>query len=90
MSKANKGIFEPEFRLVLVTLYAVFGSMGFFGWAISAHKGDPWIAPVIFFGLINFGVTIGASAVIGYIIEAHRQSADLALGGIIGFVAVTF
>lgn len=26
------GIFEPEFRLVLVSFYAVFGCMGFFGW----------------------------------------------------------
>lgn len=26
------GIFEPEFRLVLVVFYAVFGAMGFFGW----------------------------------------------------------
>ena len=27
-----QGVFEPEFRLVLVSFYAFFGSMGFFGW----------------------------------------------------------
>jgi len=85
MSKSNKGIFEPEFRLVLVIFYAIFGSMGFFGWGISANKGDPWIGPVIFFGMINFGITIGASAAIGYVVDAHRQSADSALGAVIFF-----
>ena len=44
---------------------------------------EPWIGPVIFFGLINFGITIGCSAAIGYVVDAHRQSADSALGGVI-------
>ena len=30
--RANNGVFEPEFRLVLVSFYLVFGAMGFFGW----------------------------------------------------------
>jgi len=95
MSKANHGIFEPEFRLVLVVFYAVFGTMGFFGWGISANNLDPWIGPVIFFGLINFGITIGCSAAIGYVVDAHRQSADSALGAVIAFknffsFAITF
>ncbi|KLO13097.1 MFS general substrate transporter [Schizopora paradoxa] len=91
MSKANLGIFEPEFRLILVAFYAVFGSMGFFGWGISANDQDPWIGPVIFFGLISFGTTIGCSAAIGYVVDAHRQSADSALGGVIAFsFAITF
>ncbi|EJD04924.1 MFS general substrate transporter [Fomitiporia mediterranea MF3/22] len=84
-SLANQGIFEPEFRLVLVVFYAVFGGMGFFGWGISADIHDPWIGPVIFFGLINFGITIGCSAAIGYVVDSHRQSADSALGGVILF-----
>ncbi|KAH8112107.1 MFS general substrate transporter [Phellopilus nigrolimitatus] len=84
-SQANHGIFEPEFRLVLVAFYAVFGSMGFFGWGISANLHELWIGPVIFFGLINFGITIGCSAAIGYVVDSHRQSADSALGAVIFF-----
>ncbi|KAL5498209.1 hypothetical protein ACEPAH_2339 [Sanghuangporus vaninii] len=84
-SLANHGTFEPEFRLVLVSFYAVFSCMGFFGWGISAHVQDPWIGPVIFFGLVNFGVTIGCSAAIGYVVDSHRQSSDSALGGVILF-----
>ncbi|KAL5478934.1 hypothetical protein ACEPAI_2221 [Sanghuangporus weigelae] len=84
-SLINHGTFEPEYRLVLVAFYAVFACMGFFGWGISAHVHDPWIGPVIFFGLINFGVTIGCSAAIGYVVDSHRQSSDSALGGVILF-----
>ncbi|KZS96641.1 MFS general substrate transporter [Sistotremastrum niveocremeum HHB9708] len=85
MSKANQGIFEPEFRLVLVIFYAFFGALGFFGWGLSAQAQDPWIGPVVFFGCINFGITIGCSAAIGYVVDAHRQSADSALGAVILF-----
>ncbi|KAL5525242.1 hypothetical protein ACEPAF_9111 [Sanghuangporus sanghuang] len=84
-SLANRGTFEPEFRLVLVSFYTVFACMGFFGWGISAHVQDPWIGPVVFFGLVNFGVTIGCSAAIGYVVDSHRQSSDSALGGVILF-----
>ena len=55
---------------------------------ISAHKFQPWIGPVFFFGIINFGVTIGCSAAIGYVVDAHRQSADSALGGVILYVSL--
>jgi len=85
MSKANHGIFEPEFRLVLVVLYAFFSGVGFFGWGISAHDGDPWIVPVIFFGLVFFGITIGSSAAIGYVVDSHRHARNSTLGGVIAF-----
>ncbi|KLO08371.1 putative cycloheximide resistance protein [Schizopora paradoxa] len=85
MSRINNGIFEPEFRLVLVVFYAFFGAMGFFGWGISAHDKDAWIVPVIFFGLIVFGVTIGSSAAIGYVVDSHRQARNSTLGGVIAF-----
>ncbi|KAF8466523.1 major facilitator superfamily domain-containing protein [Gautieria morchelliformis] len=83
MSRANNGVFEPEFKLPLVAFYAVFGGMGFFGWAISAHLGEAWIGPVMFFGILNFGVVIGCSAAISYVVDCHRASADAALGALI-------
>ncbi|EPQ60393.1 MFS general substrate transporter [Gloeophyllum trabeum ATCC 11539] len=85
MSAWNKGTFEPEFRLPLVAFYAIFGSMAFFGWGISANKEDPWIGPVFFFGLANFGITLGASGSIAYVVDAHRRSAETAMGGVIFF-----
>ncbi|KAF8588854.1 MFS general substrate transporter [Ramaria rubella] len=83
MSRANNGVFEPEFKLPLVAFYLVFGGMGFFGWAISANKGEAWIGPVMFFGILNFGIIIGCSAAISYVVDCHRNSADAALGALI-------
>ncbi|TFK56679.1 MFS general substrate transporter [Heliocybe sulcata] len=85
LSAWNRGTFEPEFRLPLVAFYAIFGSMSFFGWGISANKEDPWIGPVFFFGLANFGITLGASGSIAYVVDAHRRSAETAMGGVILF-----
>ncbi|KDQ63300.1 hypothetical protein JAAARDRAFT_202771 [Jaapia argillacea MUCL 33604] len=85
LSARNKGTFEPEFRLPLVIFYAIFGSMAFFGWGISANVQDPWIGPVIFFALANFGITLGASGSIAYVVDAHRRSAEIAMGGVILF-----
>ena len=39
----------------------------------------------MFFGIINFGVTIGGSAAIGYVVDAHKHIADSALGAVIWF-----
>lgn len=47
LSKRNKGMYEPEFKLIPgITLYLIFGVMGFvgYGWTLSA--GTPWIGPV--------------------------------------------
>ena len=55
------------------------------GISISAKLQDPWIGPVMFFGIINFGVTIGGSAAIGYVVDAHKHIADSALGAVIWF-----
>ncbi|KIJ51227.1 hypothetical protein M422DRAFT_244411 [Sphaerobolus stellatus SS14] len=55
----------------------------FFGWAISANQQEAWIGPVMFFGILNFGIIIGCSAAISYVVDCHRQSADAALGALI-------
>lgn len=44
-AKRNRGVFESEFRLILLLWFAVFGAVGAFGWAFSAADNRPW--PVI-------------------------------------------
>jgi hypothetical protein len=39
LSKRNKGIFEPEFKLLPVVLYLIFGTMGFVGFGMSLQRG---------------------------------------------------
>ncbi|KAJ7707446.1 MFS general substrate transporter [Mycena rosella] len=83
LSKRNKGIFEPEFKLLPVVLYLIFGVMGFVGFGISLQKGMHWIAPVMFTSIANFGIVMGSTAAISYVIDSHRHTADAALGSLI-------
>lgn len=45
MSKRNKGVFEPEFRLPIMVTYLLFTATGFFGWGQAAYAQDPWPVP---------------------------------------------
>ena len=42
MSRRNKGIYEPEFRLVLISVSLVLGGISFFGFGWSLQVQDPW------------------------------------------------
>ena len=45
MSKRNKGVFEPEFRLPIMVTYLLFTATGFFGWGQAAYAQEPWPVP---------------------------------------------
>ncbi|GAW18813.1 hypothetical protein ANO14919_082950 [Xylariales sp. No.14919] len=82
LTRRNGGVYEPEFRIVLVVPQLVFGVAGLFGFAVTAQgtlEGQfHWIAPIIFFGLEVAGTVVGAVASSLYIVDAYR---DLAIEG---------
>ncbi|OTB09866.1 hypothetical protein K445DRAFT_71470 [Daldinia sp. EC12] len=82
MSRRNGGIYEPEFRLVLIVITFVLGGMSFFGFGWSLQEEDPWIAPVIFYGLQYFSVGFMTIAVYGYLTDCHRDKAPEAFAAI--------
>lgn len=56
--------------------YLVFTATGFFAWGQSLANQDPWPIPVIVcLGLINFGVQLGTTGVVTYIVDCHREQA---------------
>ena len=75
MTRLNGGIYEPEFRIVLVIPQLIFGCTGLFGFGITSAYTTRyhWIWPVIFFGLEVMGMVIGAVASALYIVDAHRK-----------------
>ncbi|CAN8104403.1 unnamed protein product [Discula destructiva] len=76
MSKKNNGTFEPEFRLPIMSTYLIFTATGFFAWGQSLYNQDPWPIPVIVcMGLINFGVQLGTTGVVTYVVDCHREQA---------------
>ena len=76
MIKKNKGVYEPEFRIVLVVAQMVVGCAGLYGFGITSHdvKRYGWFWPDFFFALEVMGMVLGAVASALYIVDAHRQS----------------
>ncbi|KAI0526126.1 major facilitator superfamily transporter [Xylaria bambusicola] len=82
LTRLNGGIYEPEFRLVLVIPQLVFATLGLFGFAVTAQgtleSQFHWVVPIVFFGFEVAGTVIGAVASSLYIVDAYR---DLAIEG---------
>ena len=64
MTRKNGGIYEPEFRIILVIPQLVFGVAGLFGFGITASRltDYSWVLPIFFFGLQVGAMVIGAVA----------------------------
>lgn len=77
MTSWNGGVYEPEFRLVLVLPQMVLGCAGLYGFGITLD-GMLWgkyhyAVPLTFFGLEVAGMVIGAVAGSLYIVDAYRE-----------------
>lgn len=68
MAKANRGIYEPEFRLVLMVVVVILGAVGFFGFGASVHYATHWSGPVLTFGLANMALAFASTCVFGYVL----------------------
>ncbi|KAL2072532.1 hypothetical protein VTL71DRAFT_11875 [Oculimacula yallundae] len=77
MTRKNNGIYEPEFRIVLVIPQLIFGCAGLFLFGITADKliDYSYILPIVGFGMEVGGMVIGAVAASLYIVDAHRDIA---------------
>lgn len=77
MTKWNGGVYEPEFRIVLVIPQLILGCAGLFGWGITVdgllHGQYSYIVPLVFFGLVVAGMVIGAVSSSLYIVDAYRE-----------------
>ncbi|CUS20588.1 LAQU0S01e10044g1_1 [Lachancea quebecensis] len=79
LAKNSCGIYEPEFRLLMVLpagLSTALGLMGF-GWSAQAH--DAWIAPTIFLGVVGFGSSLASTTAITFTVDSYKCYAQEAL-----------
>ena len=76
MIRRNKGVYEPEFRIVLVVAQLVTGCIGLYGFGITSNNLPQygWFLPDFFFAWEVMGMVIGAVASALYIVDAHRKS----------------
>lgn len=78
MTRRNKGIYEPEFRLPLVSVGAVFSIAGLcgFGHAIQDQRSVYLIS--FLWGMLLFGMTILSTAILHYVLDAFsRHSTEI-------------
>lgn len=77
MTKWNGGVYEPEFRIVLVIPMMIIGCAGLYGWGITVDgllfEKYPYTVPLAFFGMQVAGMVIGAVASSLYIVDAYRR-----------------
>ena len=58
MARRNAGVYEPEFRLVMMIPVAICTVLGLMGFGWSARDKDDWIVPTVFFGITSFGCAL--------------------------------
>ncbi|KAI5850010.1 major facilitator superfamily domain-containing protein [Tricharina praecox] len=77
LSKRNNGVYEPEFRILLVIPQTVLGVIGLIGFGLTCSdiaKYGPYL-PSFFFGMEVMGMILGATASALYLVDAHRDLA---------------
>ncbi|KAK4202046.1 major facilitator superfamily domain-containing protein [Triangularia verruculosa] len=79
MARRNDGVYEPEFRLVMIIPVAITTVVGLMGFGWSAEERDAWIVPTVFFGIISFGCSLGSTTAITFCVDSYRQFAGEAL-----------
>ena len=75
LTRLNRGIYEPEFRMILVIPQLIFGCAGLYGFGITSNNTTKygWFWPDFFFALEVMGMVLGAVASALYIVDAHRK-----------------
>lgn len=73
LTKKNRGIYEPEFRLPLMVIATILGTVGFFGFGATVHYETHWSGPVLCFGLANMSMAFLSTCVFGYVVDSYRK-----------------
>ncbi|KAG5982593.1 hypothetical protein E4U55_001699 [Claviceps digitariae] len=77
LTRRNKGIYEPEFRLLLVLPMLVTAGIGLYGFGITADRlleGQySYLVPLTFFAFEVGSMVIGTVASSLYIVDAYRD-----------------
>lgn len=87
MIRINKGVYEPEFRILLVIPTMIFSAIGLYGFGITAAniKRYGWLVPDVFLAFIIMSMVMGAIASAQYLVDAHRDIAVEAFTNLIIF-----
>jgi len=74
LSKRNKGIYEPEFRIFFISTMLL-GVFGYAGWAVGTTHNMPWIGAVACITMANFSMVVSGAAAVTYLLDTHGPNA---------------
>ncbi|KAF2184138.1 MFS general substrate transporter [Zopfia rhizophila CBS 207.26] len=72
----NKGIYEPEFRLPLMIVVCILGTVGFYGFGATVDTKTHWTGPVLTYGLANMSLAFLSTCVFGYVLDSYPNLAE--------------
>ncbi|RDW78296.1 hypothetical protein BP5796_06148 [Coleophoma crateriformis] len=75
VTKLNNGVYEPEFRLILMIAAASLTSVAYIGFGYSVAAGAPLTIPILFLGVQTIGVPFATSASFTYVMDCHPTHA---------------
>jgi hypothetical protein len=76
LARRNKGVYEPEFRLMIMIPYVVLAICGLVAFGTSVTKQEPWpVAVILGFGVFALGTQLGATGIVTYLSDCYRDRA---------------
>lgn len=73
LSTRNKGWREPEFRLWAFIPSALIMPCGLILYGVTSAHGLPWIDPIVGAGFVGFGLSVGGTVSISYIVDCYKD-----------------
>lgn len=77
MTRRNNGVYEPEFRMTLIIPMFITGSIGLFGFALTAgeviNQTYTYMVPLTFFAFEVASMVIGAVGSALYVVDAYSK-----------------
>ncbi|KAH6681581.1 major facilitator superfamily domain-containing protein [Halenospora varia] len=75
MTRHNNGVYEPEFRLVLMFVAATLSTVAYVGFGYSVSAGANIVIPIAFLGVQTFAVPFATSSMFTYVMDCHASHA---------------
>jgi hypothetical protein len=74
-TRLNRGVYEPEFRLLLMLVAVSLSSVAYIGFGYSIAAGSSIYIPIAFLGVQTFSVPFATSAMFTYVMDCHPSHA---------------
>lgn len=76
LARKSNGVYEAEFRLLLMIPQTIFAVVGFCGFGITVSRGQPLWIVLLFFSCVTFSVPFGSLASLTYLVDSVQRAQE--------------